>query len=85
KLGAYATTMGSAIRDFPDMIAQEIRATGAFPEVVRGPSTGAALVVSGRITRLTEGNSALRFMVGMGAGSSYFDATTELGDAETGH
>jgi len=27
------------------------------------------------ITRFVEGNAALRFLVGMGAGSSYFDAT----------
>lgn len=83
-LDAYTTSLASAVRTFPDLIAQELRDSGAFPEVVRGPSKGKALLVSGRITRLTEGNSTLRFLVGMGAGSSYFDATTELGDAETG-
>jgi len=84
KARAFADTMATAVRTFPDLIAQRIRDTAAFPEVVRGPSTGKALVVSGRITRYEEGNGALRFLIGMGAGSSYFDATTELADAESG-
>jgi Domain of unknown function (DUF4410) len=41
-------------------------------------------VVSGHITRLTEGNATLRLLIGMGAGSSYFDASTDLADAESG-
>lgn len=77
-------SMTSAVHTFPDLIAQKLRDTGAFQEVVRGPSSGKALSISGSITRLTEGSSALRFWVGMGAGSSYFDATTDLSDAETG-
>lgn len=81
---SYSDTMASAVRAFPDLIAQKIRDTGAFQEVVRGPSAGKTLVISGRITRLVEGNGALRLLVGMGAGSSYFDATTDLADGESG-
>jgi hypothetical protein len=84
ELRSYSDTMATAGRTFADLIAQKLRDTGAFQEVVRGTSPGKALMISGRITRLTEGSSALRFWVGMGAGSSYFEATTELADAESG-
>jgi hypothetical protein len=81
---AYADTMQTAVRTFADLIAQKIRATGVYAEVVRGPAEGKALIVSGRITRYVEGNAALRFFIGLGAGSSYFDASVDLTDAETG-
>lgn len=84
QLQTYTDTMKRASQNFADLLAQEIRATGAFAEVVRGSSTGKALMVSGRINRLVEGNAALRFLVGFGAGSSYFDAAVELTDAESG-
>jgi hypothetical protein len=80
----YSNTLSSAVRSFPDMIAEQVRATGAFHEVVRGPSPGKAVSISGSITRLTEGSPALRLWIGMGAGSSYFDATTDISDAESG-
>jgi Domain of unknown function (DUF4410) len=81
---AYTDQMATAVHTFPDIIAAKIRDTGAFQEVIRGQSQGKALVISGRITRLEEGSGALRFWVGMGAGSSYFDATTDLSDAASG-
>jgi hypothetical protein len=84
KVAAYSEAMAAAVRTFPDLIAKKVRETGAFQEVVRGPGAGKALVLSGHIDRLVEGNGALRLLVGMGAGSSYFDATTALADAETG-
>ena len=81
---AYTATVASATRSFADLIAAKVRASGAFQEVTRTATTGKALSVSGRITRLTEGSGALRFWVGMGAGSSYFEVTTELTDAQNG-
>jgi hypothetical protein len=84
KARAHDEAMATAVRQFPDLIAHKLRESGAFSEVVRGPSPGKALAVSGRITRLVEGSDALRLWIGMGAGSSYFDATTELSDAESG-
>ena len=69
-LRAYSATMATAVRTFPDLIAQKLR----------GPNPGKALRISGRITRLTDGNSSLRLFIGMGAGSAYFDAATELAD-----
>jgi len=84
KLRSHSDAMATAMRSFPDLIADKVRGTGAFQEVVRGPSPGKALTISGTITRLTEGNAALRLWIGMGAGSSYFDATTDLLDGESG-
>jgi Domain of unknown function (DUF4410) len=81
---AYSDTVATATRTFADLIAQKVRDGKAFHEVLRGPNSGAALVVSGRITRLVEGNSFARLML-PGAGMSHFEATTELTDAATGH
>jgi hypothetical protein len=83
-LRAYSDTVSTATRTFADLIANKLRSTGAFPEVVRSPAEGKTLQITGRITRLAEGNTAARLLVGFGAGSAYFDATTELVDAESG-
>ena len=82
---AHAEMMAADLHTFSDLIASKIRETGAFSQVTRETSPGKALVISGRVTRMTEGSSALRFWVGMGAGSSYFDASVRLTDAETGN
>ena len=81
---AYTDSVTTALHAFPDLIAQKVRDTGAFQEVLRTAGPGKALSISGRITRLTEGSAAMRLWIGMGAGSSYFEATTELADAESG-
>lgn len=73
---------------FADLIVREIEKGGAFASVSR-PSKGnnppceSPLVVAGEITRFVEGSAFARFMVGLGAGSSYFDATVRLYDAKT--
>jgi hypothetical protein len=84
KLQAYSETVATATHTFSDLIAQKLRETKVFATVERGSASGHALIVSGSITRLVEGNTALRLLVGMGAGSSYFEATTEIADAESG-
>lgn len=71
-------------RDFADQIALSVRDTGAYAEISRETVEGESLVVSGEVTRYAEGNAALRFMIGMGAGSSYFDAVVRFTDSETG-
>lgn len=84
-LEAYNDTVATATRTYADLIAQKLKATGAFAAVERNASAnsgeGRTLLLSGRITRLKEGNAAARLLVGFGAGSSYFDATTTLTDA----
>jgi Domain of unknown function (DUF4410) len=75
--------MAGNLHVFSDLIARKIRESGAYSEVERQPVSGKALVVSGRVTRLVEGNGTLRLLIGMGAGSSYFDASVQLSDSET--
>ncbi len=53
------------------------------PMDITGKPDGSTLVVSGVITRFVEGNAALRLLVGMGAGSSYFDADIQVTDGGT--
>jgi Domain of unknown function (DUF4410) len=80
---SYSDTVATADRSFPDLIAQKLRDTAAFHEVVRGTSPGKSLVVSGQITRLVEGNAAARFFL-PGAGMAHFEANTDLVDGESG-
>jgi uncharacterized protein YceK len=61
-------------RLFADKIAAELRKEKLFPEIVREEVEGPALVIYGTITRMEEGNAAARLFIGLGAGSSYFDA-----------
>ncbi len=76
----YEAKTAAATRTFADLIAAEIRKTGAYAEVLRDTTGEPAIVVSGNIIRLQEGNAAARFFIGMGAGSSYFDATVFFAD-----
>jgi Domain of unknown function (DUF4410) len=70
-----------ASKAFPDRIAIELGALKAFQEVTRtGTPDAKTLVISGTITRYEEGSSTMRLMIGMGAGSSYFDAVVDLKD-----
>jgi hypothetical protein len=78
------TEMKVATLQFAELIAYELRDTGRFDEVERvGTPDEATLVINGEITRYEEGDAALRFMIGMGAGSSYFDAIVEFHDGAT--
>jgi hypothetical protein len=70
---------------FADLIAVELDRTKAFEKVDRGDTAQpGSLVISGDITRCVEGNSSLRYWIGLGAGSSYFDATLRCSDADSG-
>lgn len=69
---------------FASIIASEIKQSHPGAQVLRtGKPDGSTLVVSGVITRFVEGNAALRLLVGMGAGSSYFDADIQVTDGGT--
>ncbi len=61
-----------------------MRSSPNTPVVRTGTPDSSTLVVGGEITRFVEGNAALRFLVGMGAGSSYFDATVRATDGASG-
>lgn len=76
----YEARTAAATRTFADLIAAEIRKTGAYAEVLREPNGQPAVMVTGTIIGYKEGNAAARFLVGMGAGSSYFDAEVLFSD-----
>jgi hypothetical protein len=78
------TTPFAALK-FADEIANAIRIAKPTADVSRtgNPAEG-TLVISGEVTRYVEGSAALRFLVGMGAGSSYFDANVYITDGATG-
>src|SRR5262245_22594045 len=66
-------------RDFADRLASEIEKKAIFQTVLRsGPEDESTLLISGNVSRYEEGSATARFLVGMGAGSSYFDASVEF-------
>lgn len=78
------TKIDWACGHFADLIVQELNATGAFRTVSRVEDVNdvndTSLIISGEITRYTEGDAFARFMIGFGAGSSYFDAIVRFAD-----
>lgn len=70
-------------KEFADRIAAKIREKQVFKKVSRAPLEEKSVVVSGNITKYTEGSSALRLLVGFGAGSSHFDANVNLMDSQS--
>lgn len=74
-----------AAKKFSDKIASLISTTSPGATVSRsGIARADTLVIEGEVTRYMEGNAALRMFVGMGAGSSYFDANVRLIDGKNG-
>jgi hypothetical protein len=67
---------------FADRIASEVKKTGRYAVVGRNsqPDTN-TLVIDGVITKYEEGNSMLRLFIGMGAGSSFFEAEVYFRDS----
>lgn len=77
--------MEAATRKFNERVAEEIRLSGAFAEVIRGETAVPdSMVVDGVITRAVEGSKTARLLVGFGAGNAYFDATLKVRDGSTG-
>jgi len=76
--------MAVRTKSFPDRIAIELGEQNVFKEVIRtGNPDSVTLVISGTITRYTEGDAIGRMLIGFGAGSSYFDATVDFKDGST--
>jgi len=74
-----AAEMKRVAKDFADMLAWEIGQKRIFEQVARaGAEDERTLIIGGQITRYEEGSAMARFLVGMGAGSSYFDARVEF-------
>lgn len=74
-----------AARKFSDRIAEAIKEAKPNANVSRSGSAGpGTLVIGGEVTRYMEGSAALRLLVGMGAGSAYFDANVRFSDGANG-
>lgn len=73
-----------ACEEFPAMIAENLKKTGVFKDVLReGIPAEKTLVIKGEITKIIYGDAAIRAIVGFGAGSSYFDAVVNFYDGST--
>jgi len=71
--------MKRVTKDFADMLAWEIGQKRIFDQLARtGAEDEKTVIIGGQITRYEEGSPTARFLVGMGAGSSYFDARVEF-------
>jgi hypothetical protein len=85
KQDAKRPEMQRVCRDFADRLADEIEKKGCFHTVSRsGPEDESTLLIGGNVLRYEAGSAAARFWVGMGAGSSYFDALVEFRQGSTG-
>ena len=74
-----------AARKFSDEISYAVQRQNPNVKVARSGKPGAGtLIIGGEVTRYMEGNKALRLLVGMGAGSSYFDANVRFSDGVSG-
>ncbi len=69
---------------FADLIASAIKSKKSFDKVQRNVnSTDRAILIDGDITRYDEGNAVMRILIGLGAGSSHFNAKINIKDNET--
>jgi hypothetical protein len=80
----YEKTMEAVSRNFADRLAAQIRITHAYFEVLRVPNSAPGIEISGAITRYQRGNAVARLVIGLGAGSSYFDADVVFSDNPSG-
>lgn len=89
KAQVYAEKVALGGKIFADKIALEIKGKRAFDEIIRetdvsklqiNPENNDTLIIRGKVTRYEEGDAMAKLFIGMGAGSTYFDATVELVD-----
>jgi hypothetical protein len=85
---AVRTKVEAARKAFPDQIAATVKTNGGFGEVSRAEALygtdAATLVMRGAITQWDEGSTAMRLMIGFGAGNARLDARIELLDGGSG-
>ena len=74
-----------AIKHFADILAKEVSSKIENIDVAReNHGKTNTIIISGEITRLEEGSAAARFLIGFGAGSSYFAAIIRVSDSASG-
>lgn len=85
KKAEYEADVQAASATFGEYLQAELRKLNVFESVGRGDAAAeGALFIEGEITRFERGNAAAKFLIGMGAGSTYFDAIVEIKDGATG-
>ncbi len=85
KKAEYRADVKAAGVTFAEYIQAELEKLGFLESIARGGEAGeGALLIDGKITRFERGNAAAKFLVGLGAGSTYFDAVVRVRDASTG-
>ena len=67
-----------------DAMVDHLRKLQLAETIERDGGINDALVISSVITRCTEGSAGLRLWIGMGAGSSFFDANISFKDGSSG-
>lgn len=70
-----------------DMVGKHLKDMGLFKNIVKfekGKSYGDAVILEGRFTKITPGSTALKLIVGFGAGSSTLGVEGEIKDSKTG-
>ncbi len=86
KKSAYRAEVQAAGVTFAEFIKAELDKLNFLDEVSRGSEAGeGALLIKGKITRFERGNAAAKFLIGLGAGSTYFDAVVSVTDGVTGN
>lgn len=85
KMAKYQADVQAAGVTFGEYIQAELVKVNVFEGVSRGNEAGeGALLIGGEITRYARGSAAAKFLIGMGVGSTYFDATVQIRDGVTG-
>lgn len=80
-----SSAMQQVCHDFADRVADEIEREQMFESVSRrGTAEKSTLLIGGYVTRYEEGDAGLRLWIGLGAGSSYFEALLEFRQGDTG-
>lgn len=87
KKAAYVADVQAAGTTFTGYLKAELDKLNVFDNVSVGTEAGVGegtLLIDGEITRFARGNAAAKFLIGFGAGSTYFDATVTVRDGATG-
>ncbi len=83
---AYKDTLQAACKTIAEYITQELIQKKAYSTVLKDQPIPpeSTIIISGFIRKYDKGNAALRYFIGLGAGSSVFHATIEFKDSQSG-
>ncbi len=85
KKAEYQADVQAASVTFSEYLQAELNKLNVFDNVRRGDDAAEGeLLIGGEITRFERGNAAAKFLIGLGAGSTYFDAIVVIKDGMSG-